>query len=169
MKEAVAQQIAKSKEMAKKIATSKAQHNAYAHFLTVLLTQIKNDELISVLYKLFFTTTDPYHGTVYVRKSSNYPVLIGLFAPFLWNKIVELKMQSLYNKLRSEQTPITPQTYLHYLKKLAHAMHDNIALDQNTLMKCIILILEEFSVITLTQLDDQQLQELQSLIQKELY
>lgn len=169
MKEAVAQQAAKSKEIAKKIATSKAQHHAYANFLTVLLTHIKNDELISVLYKLFFTTKDPYHGTVYVRKSSNYPVLIGLFVPFLRDKVIEYKMQSLYDKLRSPNTPVTTQSYLHYLKKLAHAMHDNIALDQSTLMQCIILILEEFSVIRLAHLEDQQLQELKSLIQKELY
>ena len=169
VREAVAEQERQGKVIAGKIANSKAQHNAYAKFLAFLLWQIQSEELIEILYKLFFTTKDPYHGTVYIRKSSNYPVLIGLFAPFFWDKVIEYRMESLYANFYDPTGQITPESYLIYLKKLASHLHDNIALDQNLLLQCIMQIFQEFHVIQINALDDVQLEEVKALIKKELY
>lgn len=169
MREAVAEQARQGKVIAGKIKNNKAQNNAYARFLAFLLSQLQSDELIWTLYKLFFTTKDPYHGTVYIRKSSNYPVLIGLFVPFFRDKIIEYKMESLYSSLYNPNQTITPHIYLSYLKKLAHTMHDNIALDQQTLLECIMYIFQEFHVIEVKSLDEIQLEEVKNLIKKELY
>ncbi len=168
-REAVAEQARQWKVIAGKIANSKAQNNAFAKFLAFLLSQLQSDELIGLLYKLFFTTKDPYHGTVYIRKSSNYPVLIGLFVPFFRDKVVEYKMQSLYSSIYDPTQIITPHIYLTYLKQLAHAMHDNIALDQQLLLQCIMHIFQEFHVVEMKTLDDIQLEEIKTLIKKELY
>lgn len=169
MREAVAEQERQGKVVAAKIANSKTQHNAYAKFLAFLLWQIQSEELIGILYKLFFTTKDPYHGTVYIRKSSNYPVLIGLFAPFFWDKIIEYRMESLYSHFYNPAEQITPESYLIYLKKLASHLHDNIALDQNLLLQCIMQIFQEFHVIQINTLNEIQLEEIKALIKKELY
>lgn len=169
MKEAVAEQARQGKVIAGKIANSKAQNNAYAKFLAFLLSQIQSEELIAVLYKLFFTTKDPYHNTIYIRKSSNYPVLIGLFVPFFREKVIEYKMLSLYSPIYNSNESLTTHTYLSYLKKLAHAMHDNIALDQQLLLQCIIHIFHEFHIIDTKAISEEQLEEIKWLIKKELY
>lgn len=169
MKEAVVEQAKQWKLIAGKIKNNKAQNNAYARFLAFLLTQINSEQLLSMIYKLFFTTKDPYHGTVYIRKSSNYPVLIGMFVPFFRDKIIEFKMQSLYSSIYDPTTQINLQNYLSYLKKLAYTMHDNVALDQELLLQCIVLIANEFHLIDSRSLDSIQLQEIHALIKKELY
>lgn len=169
MKEAVAEQARQGKIIAGKISGSKAQNNAYAKFLTFLLGQIQSNSLISILYKLFFTTKDPYHGTVYIRKSSNYPVIIGLFVPFYRDKVIEYKMTSLYNPFYDPTQTLTPTNYLLYLKKLAHAMHDNIALDQDLLLQCIMEILQEYHIVDRTALTEEKYEQIHALIKKELY
>lgn len=146
-----------------------AQNNKFAKFLIYLLWEIQSDELINTLYKLFFTTKDPYHGTVYIRKSSNYPVMIWLFVPFFWEQIVEYKLNSLYQDFYTPTNHIHPKTYLHYLKQLALTMHDNIALDIDLLTECILLIFEEFQLLPIQWLDETELQELNNMIRQELW
>ena len=169
MKEAVAEQTRQGKLIAGQIAGSKAQHNAYAKFLTFLLWKIKSEELVRILYNLFFTTKDPYHGTKYIRKSSNYPVIIGMFVPFFRDKIIEYKMQSLYSLLYDPHMIINPTNYLIYLKKLASSMHDNIALDQELLLQCIMEIYKEFHIIDPQALTEEKYEQIHALIKKELY
>ena len=169
MREAVAEQSRQWKIISWKIAASKAQHHIYAEFLAFLLWKIKSDELISLLYRLFFTTKDPFHGTIHIRKSSNYPVLIGMFVPFFRDKVIEYKMQPLYSPLYDPNQNITAQSYLIYLKKLAHAMHDNVALDQQLLLQCIMQIFQEYSLVNINSLEENDLEEIKSLIKRELY
>jgi len=169
MKEAIAEQARQGKLIAGQIAGSKAQHNAYAKFLTFLLSRIQSEELIRILYNLFFTTKDPYHGTKYIRKSSNYPVIIGMFVPFFRDKIIEYKMQSLYSPLYDPNMIITPTNYLIYLKQLAHVMHDNIALDQELLLQCIMEIYKEFNIIDPQALTEEKYEQIHALIKQELY
>ncbi len=169
MREAVAEQARQSKAIAGQISGSKAQHNAYAKFLIFLLWQIKSDELIHILYNLFFTTKDPHHGTKYIRKSSNYPVIIGMFVPFFRDKVIEYKMQSLYSWLYDPNMIINPTNYLIYLKKLANSMHDNIALDQQLLLECIMEIYKEFHIIDPKVLTEEKYEQIHALIKQELY
>lgn len=169
MHEAIAEQARQSKAIAWQIAGSKAQNNAFAKFLVYLIKQIKSEELISILYKLFFTTKDPHHGMTHIRKSSNYPVIIGMFAPFFRDKIIEYKLQSLYTPVYDPTMSINPSNYLHYLKKLASAMHDNIALDQWLLLQCIMEIYQEFGIVDKQALTEEKYQQVYTLIQKELY
>lgn len=169
MREAIAEQARQSKAIAGQIAGSKAQNNAFAKFLLFLLGAIKSEELISTLYKLFFTTKDPHHGHTHIRQSSNYPVIIGMFVPFFWDKVIEYRMQSLYSPLYDTNTQINPTSYLHYLKKLASVMHDNIALDQQLLLHCIMLIYQEFHIVDPQALTEEKYEQVYALIQRELY
>lgn len=169
MHEAIAEQARQWKLIAWQIKNSKAQHDAFAKFLIFLLKQIKSEELISILYRLFFTNKDPHHGITHIRKSGNYPVIIGMFAPFFRDKIIEYKLQSLYSPLYDTNMVINPSNYLHYLKKLAAAMHDNIALDQQLLLQCIMEIYQEFNIVDKTALTDEKYQQIYALIEKELY
>ncbi len=169
MREAVAEQGRQSKIIAGKIAGSKAQHHAYAKFLIFLLWELKSEALITTLYKLFFTTKDPHHGTVYIRKSTNYPVIIWLFVPFYRDKVREYKMESLYKSLYDPTITITPTNYLHYLKKLASALHDNIALDQSLLLQCVMEILKEYHIVDPQALTEEKYEQIYALIKQELY
>lgn len=169
MKEAIAEQARQSKAIAWQIAGSKAQHNAYAKFLTFLISQLKSENLISIIYNLFFVTKDPYHWTKYIRKSSNYPVIIWIFAPFFRDKIIEYKMQPLYENIYDPNNIINPTNYLIYLKKLANVMHDNIALDQELLLQCIMEIYKEFNIIDPNLLTEEKYEQIYALIKQELY
>lgn len=169
MREAVAEQARQWKIIGWQIAGSKAQNNAFAKFLLFLISTIKSEELITILYKLFFTNKDPYHWHTNIRKTSNYPVIIGMFVPFFWDKVIEYKMQSLYAPLYDPAMIINPSSYLHYLKNLASVMHDNIALDQQLLLQCIMEIYKEFHVIDPQALTTEKYEQIQALIQRELY
>ena len=117
MREAIAEQARKWKIIWWQISASKAQNNIFAKFLLFLISTIQSQELITILYKLFFTTKDPHHGTVYIRKSWNYPVIIGMFVPFFRDKVIEYKMQSLYQNIYDTTMIVNPTNYLHYLPK----------------------------------------------------
>ncbi len=168
MREAVADQAKASKNIAWRIKTSKQQHHAYADFLTFLLTQIQSEELITTLWKLFFTSKDPHHDIVYTKKSTNYPLMIGIFVPFFRDKIVEFKMKSLYDSIITHP-PLSPTTYLQYLKLLISTMNDNIMLDNELLTKCINLIFSEYHIVNFSNLSESQANDLQLLIQEELF
>jgi len=92
-----------------------------------------------------------------------------MFVPFFRDKIIEYKMQSLYSSLYDPQLQINPTSYLHYLKKLSQTMHDNIALDQQLLLQCIMEIYKEFHIIDPQALTEDKYQQIYTLIQKELY
>jgi hypothetical protein len=92
-----------------------------------------------------------------------------MFVPFFWDKIVEYKMQSLYSGLYDSSMVITPTNYLIYLKTLASSMHDNIALDQELLLQCIMEIYKEFRIIDPKALTEDKYEQIHALIRQELY
>ena len=168
MREAVAEQAKATARIAKRIRNSKAQHHAYAQFLNFLLHTL-SDELVANLWQLFFTNTDPKSKISYTRKTTNYPVLIGLFVPFFRSEIIEYKMRSLYQDIYNPTLTLTPRSYIQYLKTLAHTMHDNIALDQARLLQVIMLIFQEFNLVDPKNLEETKLKEIKSLIRQELF
>ncbi len=169
MVEAIAEQERQTKAIAGQVAWSKAQNNAFAKFLIFLLRTIQSEELISAIYRLFFTNKDHTSGITHIRHNSNYPVIIGMFVPFFWDKVIEFRMQSLYSPLYDPSMQINPTSYLHYLKRLASAMHDNIALDQQQLLLCIMEIYKEFKIIDPKALTNEKYEQVYALIQTELY
>jgi hypothetical protein len=92
-----------------------------------------------------------------------------MFVPFFWDKVIEYKMQSLYSPLYDPTMIITPTNYLVYLKKLANMMHDNIALDQELLLQCIMEIYKEFHIIDPQALTEEKYEQIHALIKQELY
>lgn len=168
VREMVAEQERQLKKVSTQIKNSKAQHKAYAKFLSFLFGTLQSKTLVQTLYKLFFTIKDPHHGTIYKRKSTNYRVIIGMFAPFFWEKIEEYQMRPLYSTLYDPETIITPASYVQYLKKLGHTMHDQIALDQQLLIQTILLIFQEFNIIQVQHMEQNETLHLISMIQQEL-
>ena len=92
-----------------------------------------------------------------------------MFVPFFRDKVIEYKMQSLYQNIYDTTMIVNPTNYLHYLKKLAGAMHDNVALDQQLLLQCIMEIYKEFHIVDPKALTDEKYEQVHALIQKELY
>jgi hypothetical protein len=92
-----------------------------------------------------------------------------MFVPFFRDKIVEYKMQSLYSSLYDPTMVINPTSYLIYLKQLASSMHDNIALDQQLLLECIMEIYKEFHIIDPQSLTEEKYEQIHALIKQELY
>jgi hypothetical protein len=92
-----------------------------------------------------------------------------MFVPFFRDKIIEYKMQSLYSQLYDPHMAINPTSYLIYLKKLASSMHDNIALDQQLLLECIMEIYKEFNIIDPQALTEEKYEQIHALIKQELY
>lgn len=168
MREAIAEQAKATARIAQRIKNSKAQHQAYAQFLNFLLWEL-SDELLTILRKLFFTTTDTKTNISYTRKKTNYPVMIGLFVPFFRNKIIEYKMRPLYEDIYNPTITLTPRSYINYLKILAQSMHDNVALNQHTLLQCIMLIIKEFNLVDPKSLEEAKIKEIKTLIKEELF
>ncbi|MDR0282323.1 MAG: hypothetical protein LBI53_03215 [Candidatus Peribacteria bacterium] len=61
-------------------------NDQFAQFLTFLVNEIKNEQIIKGLYDTFFTTIDYKTNITYLRKDMNSVVVVGLFYPFFKEK-----------------------------------------------------------------------------------
>ena len=78
------------KKVAQQLQQDKKQNNQLANFLTFLLNEISNENIIKWLYDTFFITIDPKTNIPYFRKSMNNIVVIWIFYPFYINKANEI-------------------------------------------------------------------------------
>lgn len=145
--EADVQRVQENSRQAKKIAQQlqqdKKQNNQFANFLTFLLDEISNDKIIKWLYDTFFITIDPKTNIPYFRKSMNDIVVVWLFYPFYPEKAEELWLNNYYENLNNAGKK-SINWYIEYLQDLSDHYHDNIPIDQNSLIKLLIEILKEF-------------------------
>jgi hypothetical protein len=113
--------------------------------LQFLLKEIKNEDLISYMYKTFFIVTNPKTWARYYKKQVNNIVIVWFFAPFFWDKIVEYKLQNYYEDIKI-QWNITLASYIDYIKQLSKKHHDNIPVDKDSLLNLLCLIIMEFGL-----------------------
>lgn len=136
---------AQAKQIQAQIKKDKAINNDIAQFLQFLLKEIKNEDLVSYMYKTFFIVTNPKTWAKYYKKQVNNVVIVWFFAPFFWDKIVEYKLQNYYEDIKI-QWNVTLTSYIDYIKQLSKKHHDNIPVDKDSLLNLMCLIIMEFGL-----------------------
>lgn len=80
----------RAQQVGQEIRDDKAKNAKVAKFLTFLLKDIKNDQLIKQVYEVFFKSRNEESGLLHMRKSANSIVIVGMFVPFYQEEIKEL-------------------------------------------------------------------------------
>ena len=131
------------KKVAQQLQQDKKQNNQLANFLTFLLNEISNENIIKWLYDTFFITIDPKTNIPYFRKSMNDIVVVGVFYPFYIDKANELWVSHYYETLKSSSEH-SIAWYIQYLQELSDHYHDNIPINQASFVQLLIEIIKEY-------------------------
>lgn len=139
----VNEEARQARQVAQQLIQDKAKNAEFAEFLTFLLWEISNDEIISALYDAFFITIDPKTNTTYLRKTMNTIVVIWLFYPFYVAEAEHFGVAKHFSSFLPE-TPLTIRKYMHYLGQLSTKYHDNIPVNQPRFIDLLVLIVREY-------------------------
>lgn len=131
------------KKIAQQLKQDKQQNNQLANFLSFLLSEITNDNIIKWLYDTFFITVDPKTNIPYFRKSMNDIVVVWLFYPFFLEKAQEIWVDHFYSKLVCAWEK-SIWWYMAYLQDLSTNYHDNIPVNQTTFVQLLVEIIKEY-------------------------
>ena len=136
----------KAQQVHQQIQQDKINNTAIAQFLTFLIKTIQNEHIVSLLYNIFFKTKNPETGTSHFRKKINVTVIVGFFYPFYIKEADKFGVWPLFQWLIKESGPMSFHVYIAYIKQLASKYHDNIALDQELLLKLLFEMIIYFEV-----------------------
>ncbi|HRU49971.1 MAG TPA: hypothetical protein P5155_00545, partial [Candidatus Absconditabacterales bacterium] len=137
---------AKAKQVQDQIKKAKITNNDIAKFLSFLLKNIKNEELVSAIYNTFFKVVDPRTQVVYLRKSVNDIIIVGFFAPFFINEINNFGLSMYFTEILNSKSGSNMTEYIEYIKRLSKKYHDNIPINKDVLLNLIALIMGEFGI-----------------------
>ena len=145
--EADVQRVQENARQAKKVAQQlqqdKKQNNQLANFLSFLLGEITNENIIKWLYDTFFITIDPKTNIPYFRKSMNDVVVVWLFYPFYIEKSKEIWVSHYYETLNNAWDK-SINWYITYLQDLSDHYHDNIPINQEKFIQLLVEIFKEY-------------------------
>lgn len=133
-------QSKQAKQVAQQIKKDKAINTQLANFLTLLMRTIDNEELIQAMVATFFKTTNPKNQITYLRKDINTYVIVGFFVPFFPNEAESFHILGFYEQLGAKEAWSSLKLYLSYLGRISEVYHDNVPIDQDSLLNMIILI-----------------------------
>jgi len=154
----------KAKKVAKQIWTSRQKNTKIADFLSFLLQDIKDEWLISLIYKVFFTMRSVKNKMTYLKKNINSVLIVGFFAPFYKSSLEKFWLLSVFDKLYSFPTSVKfkdnsnagfnidykdtfdVDIYLKYLKRLSNHYHDNIPIHRNDFLNLLVKICYYYEV-----------------------
>ncbi len=136
-------QSKQAKQIAQQIKKDKAINYHLAQFLSFLMKELQNEDLIKAITDTFFKTTNPKDQITYLRKDINTYVVVWFFLPFFQKEAEQAKILPLYGKLGYEEANQSLKNYVTYLKRLSEQYHDNVPIDQNALLTLIIIIAKE--------------------------
>lgn len=139
----VQEQSGQIKKIAKQIQQDKKANNQLAEFLTFLLREISNENIVNGLYNTFFITVDPKTNIPYFRKSMNDMVVVWLFYPFFIEKAKELWVSQHYESL-NHAGELSVNWYIEYLQDLSNHYHDNIPINETSFIQLLVEILKEY-------------------------
>jgi len=140
-------QSKKAQQVHQQIQDDKTNNTNIAKFLSFLIETIKNEHIISLLYDVFFKTKNPETGVTHLRKKINVTVISGFFYPFYIKEAEKLGVSGLFETLLAQQKwSMNFHIYIAYIKQLAGKYHDNIALDQEYLLKLLLEIIKYFKI-----------------------
>lgn len=136
-----------AKKVQEQIKKQKAENNNIASFLSFLLKNIENEQIISSIYNTFFKVTDNRTKTSYLRKSMNNVVIVWFFAPFFPNELEKFQLKPYFQEFcRLDGSPLNLNEYMEYIKKLSKKYHDNIPINQANLLELLVLIIWNFGI-----------------------
>ncbi len=136
----------KAQQTSQQIKKDKAINNKFAKFLSFLIEDIKNDELIKQIYRTFFTTIHEETEMTHIRKSMNTVVVVGIFMPFYQEQIKEIKLEDIYQDIRYFDGDVHLTKYIEYIKQLLPKYHDNIMIDKQEFIKLLKNISEQYQL-----------------------
>ncbi len=156
----------KAQQVGQDIKKDKATNNKFAKFLTFLLKDIKNDELVKQIYHTFFKTRHEETDLVHLRKSMNTIVVAGIFVPFYQEEIKELELESIYQDIWTFDRDVHLTKYIEYIKQLLLKHHDNIVIDKHEFSKLLTQIAEYYHLTE--KLSAEKAIEFENTLKKEL-
>jgi len=156
----------KAQQVGQDIKNDKATNSKLAKFLTFLLKDIKNDYVIKQVYQVFFKTKHEETDLVYLRKSINTVVVVGMFIPFYQEEIKELGLESDYQDIFDFDGSIYLTKYIDYIKVLLPKYHDNVIIDKQEFTKLLTHIAEYYHLTE--KLSTEKAIEFEDTIKKEL-
>jgi len=136
----------KAQQVSQDIKKDKTMNDKFAKFLTFLLKDIKNDHLIKQIYHTFFKTRHEETDLVYLRKSMNTIVVVGIFIPFYQKEIKELGLDNIYQDIFTFDKEVDLTKYINYIKHLLPKYHDNIVIDKVEFTKLLSNIAEYYQL-----------------------
>jgi len=136
-----------AKKVAQQIQNNKQINNKIAKFLAFLMKDIKEENLLKDVYQVFFTTKDEQKNITYLKKNINSILIAGMFAPFYPNQIQKFQLNIYFEKFRNFGQKVTVDTYIDYLKKLSKHYHDNVPINQQTLINFLINLFVYYKVL----------------------
>ena len=139
-------QSKKAQQVHQQIQQDKANNNTIAQFLGFLIEAIKNEHIVSLLYDVFFKTRNPETWITHLRKKINVTVIVGLFYPFYIKEADKFGVSKLFKELLTTSGTLDFREYVAYIKRLASKYHDNVALDQEHLLKLLSEIIKYFEI-----------------------
>lgn len=164
----IQEEAKQAKQVHQHIQQDKQTNAKLATFLSFLITTIKDDALIALLYELFFKTKHPTTGTVYLRKKTNILVIIWFFFPFYLSEAKKDWIHTFYESLLWP-TPLNLTWYIDYIKKLSAKYHDNVALDPENLINFLTAMITYFKLYDTQNLPEEEYQKFVLQIKNELY
>ena len=159
----------KAQQIGQQIKKDKDINERFAQFLTFLLKKVNNEKLIKTLYDVFFKTKHPKTQLIYLRKNINTIVIVGMFAPFYQEEIERLQLHAFFSTIPHFSYTPSITSYIDYLKSLSQAHHDNIPMDKEALIDFICEVLIEYHLVSNTQMNHQERQELREWLTQTLY
>jgi len=136
----------KAQQVGQDIKKDKATNGKFATFLTFLLKDIKNDNLIKQIYHVFFKTRHEETDLVHLRKNMNTIVVVGMFVPFYQDGIKELWLETIYQDIFIFGEEVHLTGYIAYIKALLPKHHDNINIDKQEFTKLLTQIAEYYNL-----------------------
>ncbi|MDR0369331.1 MAG: hypothetical protein LBH96_02040 [Candidatus Peribacteria bacterium] len=140
----VQEEARQAKQVAQQLKKDKATNNQLAKFLTFLMQNINNEDIIKGIYDTFFTTIDYKTNITYLRKNMNSIVVAGLFYPFYQQQAQEYEIEQHFSKLLAQKEKISIREYVNYLQELSNHYHDNIPINQSHFITLLAHIIQEF-------------------------
>jgi len=153
--EADIQKVHENSENAKKVArvifSDRKKNTKIADFLSFLLKDIKDEWLISLLYKVFWTMRSSKNSMTYLKKNINSVLIVWFFAPFYKKELEKYSIFELFSDIYDFSKDISVDIFLTYLKILSKKYHDNIPINKNDFLNFLVKILFYYKVVDVDQ------------------
>ena len=158
----------KAQQIGQQIQDDHKSNLKLAQFLSFLIADIKDDNVIKWVYDTFFKVKHPETDIVYLKKNINTIVIVGVFVPFYIDAAQKAELTNFYEDFYDfKELALTD--YVHYLKKLSGKYHDNVPLDKEVFLNFLIDVVWYYNLVDLSTLNNESRKELKATLSKELY